>query len=127
MASRMTISERRIGDVTLLDLHGRLVFDDGDTSCAERIDHLIRQERIQIVINFQDVSYIDSAGVGALVSKYVTLRKRGGNLKLLCLTERVRHVIAIAQLFGVFESFESEDLAVRSFAPVSSAPPVTDR
>jgi anti-anti-sigma regulatory factor len=59
--------------------------------------------------------------VGALVSKYVTLRKRGGNLKLLCLTERVRHVIAIAQLFGVFEAFESEELAVRSFAPVHPA------
>lgn len=121
MASRMTISERRIGDVTILDLHGRLVFDEGDTSCAERIEHLIRQDRIQIVLNLRDVTYIDSAGVGALVSKYVTLRKRGGNLKLLGLTERVHRVIAIAQLFGVFESFESEERAVRSFVPVHPA------
>jgi anti-sigma B factor antagonist len=121
MAPRITIAERRIGDVTILDLHGRLVFDEGDTSCAERIDRLVQQERIQIVVNLQDVSYIDSAGVGALVSKYVTLRRRGGNLKLLCLTERVRHVISIAQLLGVFESFESEELAVRSFAPVHPA------
>ena len=121
MSPRITISERRIGDVTILDLRGRLVFDEGDVSCAERIDRLIREERIQIVVNLQDVSYIDSAGVGALVSKYVTLRKRGGNLKLLCLSERVRHVISIAQLLGVFESFESEELAVRSFAPVHPA------
>ena len=121
MAPRITISERRIGDVTILDLHWRLVFDEGDTSCAERIEHLIRQERIQIVLNLQDVTYIDSAGVGALVSKYVTLRKRGGNLKLLGLTERVHRVIAIAQLFGVFESFESEERAVRSFVPVHPA------
>ena len=121
MSPRITISERRIGDVTILDLRGRLVFDEGDISCAERIDRLIREERIQIVVNLQDVSYIDSAGVGALVSKYVTLRKRGGNLKLMCLSERVRHVLSIAQLFGVFESFESEDLAVRSFAPVHPA------
>ena len=117
MAPRITISERRIGDVTILDLHGRLVFDEGDTSCAERIDRLIRQGRIQILVNLQDVNYIDSAGVGALVSKYVTLRRRDGNLKLLCLSERVRHVISIAQLLGVLESFESEELAVRSFAP----------
>ena len=123
MAPRITISERRIGDVTILDLHGRLVLDEGDTSCVERIDRLTRQGCIQIVVNLQDVSYIDSAGVGALVSKYVTLRRRGGNLKLLCLSERVRHVISIAQLLGVFESFESEELAVRSFAPVH--PPAT--
>jgi anti-sigma B factor antagonist len=118
MAPRITISERRIGDVTILDLHGRLVFDEGDTSCAERIDRLIKQGRLQIVVNLQDVSYIDSAGVGALVCKFVTLRKRGGDLKLLCLSDRVRHVISIAQLLGVFDSFESEELAVRSFAPV---------
>ncbi len=121
MSPRITISERRIGDVTILDLRGRLVFDEGDVSYAERIDRLIREERIQIVVNLQDVSYIDSAGVGALVSKYVTLRKRGGNLKLLCPSERVRHVIAIAQLLDVFESFESEELALRSFAPVHPA------
>ena len=121
MSPRITISERRIGDVTILDLRGRLVFDEGDVSCIERIDRLIREERIQIVVNLQDVSYIDSAGVGALVSKYVTLRKRGGNLKLMCLSERVRHVLSIAQLFGVFESFESEELAIRSFAPVHPA------
>ena len=121
MSPRITISERRIGDVTILDLRGRLVFDEGDVSYAERIDRLIREERIQIVVNLRDVSYIDSAGVGALVSKYVTLRKRGGNLKLLCPSERVHHVIAIAQLLDVFESFESEDLALRSFAPVHPA------
>ncbi len=118
MAPRITISERRVGDVTILDLHGRLVFDEGDTSCVERIDRLIRQGCLQILVNLQDVNYIDSAGVGALVSKYVTLRRRGGNLKLLCLSERVRHVMSIAQLLGVFESFESEAVAVRSFAPV---------
>jgi anti-sigma B factor antagonist len=118
MAPRITISERRIGDVTILDLQGRLVFDEGDTSCAERIDRLIRQGRIQIIVNLEHVSYIDSAGVGALVAKYVTLRKRGGDLKLLRLSERVRRVIYIAHLLAVFESFESEDLAVRSFASV---------
>ena len=115
---RITISERRIGDVTILDLHGRLVLDEGDTSCAEHIDLLIRQGRHRIILNLQDVSYIDSAGVGALVAKFVTLRKRGGDLKLLRLSERVRRVIKIAHLLAVFETFESEELAVRSFASV---------
>jgi anti-sigma B factor antagonist len=116
MTRRITISERRIGEVTVLDLHGRLVLDDGDTSCAEHIDLLVRQGRIRIILNLQDVSYIDSAGVGALVAKYVSLRKRGGDLKLLRLSERVRRVITIAHLLAVFETFESEELAVRSFA-----------
>lgn len=118
MAPRITISERRVGDVTILDLQGRLVFDEGDTSCVERIDRLIKQGRVQIIVNLQGVSYIDSAGVGALVSKYVTLRRRGGDLKLLCLSDRVHRVISIARLLEVFDSFESEELAVRSFAPV---------
>jgi anti-sigma B factor antagonist len=118
MTRRITISERRIGDVTVLDLHGRLVLDDGDTSCVEHIDLLVRQGRIRIILNLQDVSYIDSAGVGALVAKYVSLRKRGGDLKLLRLSERVRRVITIAHLLAVFETFESEELAVRSFASV---------
>lgn len=118
MTRRIKIAERRVGDVTILDLHGRLVLDEGDTSCAEHIDLLVRQDRTRIVLNLQEVTYIDSAGVGALVAKYITLRKRGGDLKLLRLSERVRRVIGIAHLLAVFETFESEELAVRSFAPV---------
>jgi anti-sigma B factor antagonist len=123
MATRITISERRSGDVTILDLQGRLVLDDGDTSCAEHIDLLVREGRIRIILNLQGVTYIDSAGVGALVAKYITLRKRGGDLKLLRLSERVRRVIGISHLLAVFETFESEELAVRSFASVHHTAP----
>jgi anti-sigma B factor antagonist len=115
MAPRIRITERQSGDVTILDLHGRLVLDEGDTSCVERIDALVRQNRVRIILNLEDVTYIDSAGVGALVSKYVTLRKRGGDLKLLQLSHRVRRVISIARLLAVFEAFESEDAAIKSF------------
>ncbi len=118
MTRHIKISERRIGDVTILDLQGRLVLDEGDTSCAEHIDLLVRQDRTRVILNLEDVTYIDSAGVGALVAKYITLRKRGGDLKLLRLSERVRRVIGIAHLLAVFETFESEELAVRSFASV---------
>jgi anti-sigma B factor antagonist len=115
MAPRIRIGERRIGDLTILDLKGRLVLDEGDTSCVERIDALVRQNRVRIILNLEDVTYIDSAGVGALVSKFVTLRKRGGDLKLLRLSPRVRRVISIARLLAVFEAFDAEDLAIRSF------------
>ena len=115
MAPRIRISERQIGDVTILELHGRLVLDEGDTSCVERIDALARQNRVRIILNLEDVTYIDSAGVGAIVSKYITLRRRGGDLKLLKLSPRVLRVISIARLLAVFDAFESEALAIRSF------------
>ena len=115
MARRMKIAERRVGDVTILDLYGRLVMDE-DTSCTEHIDLLVREGRLRILLNLRDVTYIDSAGVGALIAKYVSLRRRGGDLRLLSLSDRVRRVITIAHLLEVFEIFESEDLAVRSFS-----------
>ena len=115
MARRVKITERRVGDVTILELHGRLVMDE-DTSCSEHIDDLVRQGRIRIILNLRDVTYIDSAGVGALIAKYVSLRRRGGDLRLVSLSDRVRRVITIAHLLQVFETFDSEDLAVRSFS-----------
>ena len=115
MTRRMKIAERRVGDVTILDLYGRLVMDE-DTSCTEHIDLLVREGRLRILLNLRDVTYIDSAGVGALIAKYVSLRRRGGDLRLLSLSDRVRRVITIAHLLEVFEIFESEDLAVRSFS-----------
>jgi anti-anti-sigma factor len=115
MTRRIKITERRVGDVTILDLQGRLVMDE-DTSCTEHIDLLVREGRLRILLNLRDVTYIDSAGVGALIAKYVSLRRRGGDLRLLSLSDRVRRVITIAHLLEVFEIFESEDLAVRSFS-----------
>jgi anti-sigma B factor antagonist len=115
MARRMKITERRVGDVTILELHGRLVMDE-DTSCTELIDDLVRQGRIRLILDLRDVSYIDSAGVGALIAKYVSLRRRGGDLRLVSLSDRVRRVITIARLLDVFDTFESEDLAVRSYS-----------
>jgi anti-sigma B factor antagonist len=115
MARRMKITERRVGDVTILELHGRLVMDE-DTSCTELIDDLVRQGRIRLILDLRDVSYIDSAGVGALIAKFVSLRRRGGDLRLVSLSDRVRRVITIARLLDVFDTFESEDLAVRSFS-----------
>ena len=115
MTRRMKITESRVGDVTILDLYGRLVMDE-DTSCTEHIDLLVREGRIRILLNLRDVTYIDSAGVGALIAKYVSLRRRGGDLRLISLSYRVRRVITIAHLLEVFDTFESEDLAVRSFS-----------
>jgi anti-sigma B factor antagonist len=109
-----------------LVLAGRLVLEEGDIPLRERIDALIVEGRIELVLNLHDVTYMDSCGIGALVEKYGSLRRRGGDLKLLCPTERCRRVLAITHLLSIFESYESEDAAVRSFLATHEAPRLCD-
>lgn len=116
MAPCMQISERRIGHVTVLDLQGRLGLDeDGDVTLYEHIGALVREGRVNIVLNLYDVTHIDSCGIGAMVAKYLSVRRRGGDLKLLNLSERSHCVMAITHLLSIFEAFESEDEAIQSF------------
>jgi anti-sigma B factor antagonist len=112
----MTLQERRVGDVTILDLAGRLVLEDGDALLRTRINALAAEGRLQIIVNLKDVTYVDSCGVGVLIAKYVSLRRKGGDVKLLHLTPRSHRLMEISKLLSVFETYDSEDRAVRSFA-----------
>ena len=112
----MTLKEREIGDVTVLDLAGRLVLDEGDTMVRMRVNELIVANRVKIIANLHDVTYIDSCGLGVLVAKLVSVRNKGGDLRLLHLSPRTARVFAISKLENVFETFDSEDQAVASFA-----------
>jgi len=112
----MTLKERRVGDVSILDLKGRLVLEEGDDILRSRINDLVSEGRIKIVVNLQDVTYVDSCGVGVLIAKYVSVRKKGGDVKLLHLTPRSHRLMEISKLLNVFETFDSEERAVESFA-----------
>jgi anti-sigma B factor antagonist len=112
----MTIDERRVGDVTILALGGRLIWSDGDDLFRKRVDELVAAGRVKLVINLRDARYVDSAGVGVIVSKYLTVRRRGGDMKFLHLSEQSHRVMHIAGLLSVFDSFDSEEAAVASFA-----------
>ena len=112
----MTIQERIVGNVAILDLSGRLILADGEESFRRNVDDLARRGHIRVLVNFEDVSYVDSAGVGAVVWKYVTLKRQGGALKLLNLRPRSYKVLATTRLLTVLENFASEDEAVASFA-----------
>ena len=112
----MQIVERRIGPVTILDLRGWLALGEGEVTLRDCVDALIREDRVQVVLNFNDVTGIDSCGIGMVVAKCLSLRRRGGDLKLLHLTDRSHRVLAITHLLSVFEAFASEDEAVRSFS-----------
>ncbi|MBI1873326.1 MAG: STAS domain-containing protein [Acidobacteria bacterium] len=113
----MNITERIVGEVTVLDLDGRLVFGEGDQAFKSRIDSLTRYGRKYIVLNMRNVSYLDSAGVGVLVWKFVTTRKQGGVIKLANLSPRSHNVMHIAKLLQVFETFDTEEAALESFDP----------
>jgi anti-sigma B factor antagonist len=123
----MNVVERRVGDVTVLDLKGRLVFDEGDAVLRDRINHLVDEGRVNILINLEDVTYVDSCGVGVLVAKYVSLRRKGGDLRFTNLTARSRRLLEITKLTGIFRIFNSEAEALESFAtePTHDDPPRT--
>jgi anti-anti-sigma factor len=114
MATRIT--ERRIGDITLLQLTGRIVFGDGAGELRAHMNDLLDEARLKFLLDLRNVTYIDSFGVGVIATKYVSVRRKGGDLKLLCLSPRSHKVMTISGLLKILESFESEEDGVRSFA-----------
>src|SRR5213595_3973317 len=112
----MHIEERSVGDVVVLDLKGRITLGEGDELLKDKVNSLINQGRKKIVLNLADVPYVDSAGLGEVVRTYTTVSRQGGSLKLLALTKRITDLLAITKLLTVFETFDSEDEAVRSFS-----------
>ena len=115
MATRMQVIERRIGDVTVLQLIGRLELETGDLILRDTINHLVEEGQIKLVLDMKDVTRLDSAGIGMLVSKYLTVRRAGGTIKLLHPTERTDHLMDITKLTTVFQVFDDEASAVKSF------------
>ncbi len=112
----MQIEERAVGDVTVLDLKGRVTLGEGDELLKDKVNSLINQGRRKLVLNLAEVPYIDSAGLGEIVRTYTTVSRQGGSLKLLSLTKRITDLLSITKLLTVFETFEAEDDAVKSFA-----------
>ena len=112
----MQIEERSAGDVTILDLKGKMTLGEGDEILKDKINSLVLQGRKKLVLNLAEVPYIDSAGLGEIVRTYTTVSRQGGGLKLLNLTKRITDLLSITKLLTVFETFESESDAVRSLA-----------
>ena len=115
MATRMEVIERRIGDVTILQLIGRLELETGDLILRDTINRLVEDGQVKLVLDMKEVTRLDSAGIGMLVSKYLTVRRAGGTIKLLHPTERTDHLMDITKLTTVFQVFDDEASAVKSF------------
>src|SRR5262245_50754876 len=112
----MQIDERAVGDVVVLDLKGKITLGKGDELLKDKVNSLVNQGHRKILLNFADVPYVDSAGLGEIVRTYTTVSRQGGNLKLLNLTKRITDLLAITKLLTVFETFDTENDAIRSFS-----------
>ena len=108
-------THRDAGQITVVDLSGRIVLGDGSALLRKTIRGLLEDQRKRILLNLADVDYIDSSGIGELVSGFTAVKNQGGDLKLLHLTKKVRDLLQIPKLYTVFDVFTDESSAVRSF------------
>ena len=113
--SALRIFQTDIGDVTVLDLKGQLVLGEGDAPFREAVEGLIGRNRLKLVVNLADVTYIDSAGIGVLIGRYLAVKRRSGDMKLAHLTARSHRVMTITHLLTVFDVFGTVEEAVESF------------
>jgi anti-sigma B factor antagonist len=108
-------THRDAGTVTVVDLSGRITLGEGSALLRKTIRGLLDDQRTLILLNLADVDYIDSSGIGELVSGFTAVKNRNGDLKLLQLTKKVRDLLQITKLFTVFDVFSEEGEALRSF------------
>jgi anti-sigma B factor antagonist len=117
----MTTSTRQVGGVTIVDISGRIVLGEECAALRDLISGLLSKGHKKILFNLGDVNYIDSSGLGHLVSAFTSVRKQEGELKLLNLTNKVHDLMQITRLYTVFDIMDDEAVAVKSFGPSVAA------
>jgi anti-sigma B factor antagonist len=111
----MKIDERTAGNVKILDISGQIKFTQGDEMLKDKIHSVVHQGSTKILVNLAGVDYVDSAGLGELVGAYTTVAKAGGKMKLLNVTKKMRDLLSITKLLTVFDTYDNEQEAVKSF------------
>jgi anti-sigma B factor antagonist len=113
--AELNISERQAGDVTILDLDGKVTIGEGSVALRTTIRRLLGEGKKNILLNLGSVGYVDSSGIGELVSSYTAVQKEGGSLKMLNLTQKIQDLLAITKLLTVFDVYENEGDALAGF------------
>ena len=113
--AELNINERQAGDVTVLDMSGKITIGEGSVSLRTAIRRLLEEGKKRILLNLAGISYVDSSGIGELVSSYTAINKEGGQLKLLNLTQKIQDLLTITKLLTVFDVYDSEADALNSF------------
>jgi anti-sigma B factor antagonist len=116
MAVSLILTPIDIGEVTLIEAAGRIVLGDSGATLRAMIQEHAARGRTKLLLNLADISYIDSSGVGELVSAFTTIARQGGTLKLLNLSKRVQDLLQMTKLYTVFEVYDNKDKALRSFS-----------
>ncbi len=111
----MKIATRTVGEVKVLDCSGKITLGEGTMAIRTTVNELVNSGAMKIVLNLGDVNYIDSSGIGELVSTYTTVSNRGGKLKLLNLTKKIQELLAITKLLTVFDVYDDEAEAIAAF------------
>jgi anti-sigma B factor antagonist len=113
--AELNIEERQAGDVTILDMKGKITIGEGSVALRTAIRRMLEEGKKKILLNLAGVGYIDSSGIGELVSSYTAIEKEGGQLKLLNLTQKLQDLLTITKLLTVFDVYESESEALNGF------------
>jgi anti-anti-sigma factor len=111
----MTINDRTIGDISIIDVSGRITIDDGADLFRDKVRGILRDGHAKLILNFRDASYIDSTALGEIVRSYTSAMRKGGTLKLLNVPPRVHELLVVTKLLSVFDLFDDETEAIRSF------------
>jgi anti-anti-sigma factor len=112
----MKLSTRKLGNIVVIDVDGKIVLGDGDVEIKKTVDNLVERGNRSFLLNLSKVPYLDSAGLGEIIRCFTTLRKGGGNFKLLSPNQRIVDLLTITKLLDVFDIYESESAAVASFS-----------
>ena len=113
--AELNIKERQAGDVTVLDMDGRITIGEGSVALRSAIRRQLESGKKKILLNLGGVGYIDSSGIGELVSSFTSINKEGGQLKLLNLTSKIKDLLAITKLLTVFDTYDDEQSALSSY------------
>ncbi|MCU1288691.1 MAG: anti-anti-sigma factor [Acidobacteria bacterium] len=113
--AELNITERQAGDVTILDLNGKITIGEGSVALRNAIRRLLGEGKNKILLNLASVGYVDSSGIGELVSSFTAVNKEDGTLKLLKLTQKIQDLLAITKLLTVFDVFDDESEALSSY------------
>jgi anti-sigma B factor antagonist len=113
--AELEVKERQAGDVTILDLSGAVRMGEGSVDLRNAIRGLVEQGKKKILLNLGGVKNVDSSGIGELIANFTTVRREGGQLKLLNLTEKIQNLLVITKLLTVFDAYDSEADALNSF------------
>ncbi len=112
----MKFSTRKVGDVIVIDVDGKILLGDGDVEIKRTVDDFLKRGNKNILLNLAKVPYLDSAGLGEIIRCFTALRRIGGNFKLLSPNKRVIDLLNITKLIDVFDCYDNESAAIKSFS-----------